>query len=145
MTVRGNSEGTAMMLVLQRRIGQSLIVNHRITVTVKGVRGKAVSIGIEAPKEVGIRRSELLLPNNSLPACVRCRFRLSLPTGGSAGEEVTVGSTCQIPILKSPTPLAAPPAASQQLASTACRITRGSWLAPTYACKLPPKSRPMLG
>jgi carbon storage regulator CsrA len=53
------------MLVLQRRIGQSLIVNHRITVTVKGVRGKVVSIGIEAPKEVRIRRGEL--PQETTP------------------------------------------------------------------------------
>jgi carbon storage regulator len=47
------------MLVLQRRIGQSLIVGHHITVTVMKVRGKVASLGIDAPKEVGIRRSEL--------------------------------------------------------------------------------------
>jgi carbon storage regulator len=47
------------MLILQRRIGESMVIGGGITVTVMNVRGNAVSLGIEAPKQTPIRRSEL--------------------------------------------------------------------------------------
>ncbi|MEX2112988.1 MAG: carbon storage regulator CsrA [Pirellulales bacterium] len=47
------------MLVLSRRIGESIVIGSGITVTVMQVRGKSVSLGINAPKEIGVRRSEL--------------------------------------------------------------------------------------
>ena len=47
------------MLILSRRSGESIVIGKGITVTVMHVRGKAVSLGIEAPKEIGVRRSEL--------------------------------------------------------------------------------------
>jgi carbon storage regulator len=48
------------MLILQRRIGESMVIGNGITVTVMNVRGKAVTLGIEAPKRIPIRRSELV-------------------------------------------------------------------------------------
>ncbi|HTM55504.1 MAG TPA: carbon storage regulator [Pirellulales bacterium] len=47
------------MLILQRRIGESVIIGNGIIVTVMNVRGKAVTLGIQAPRQISIRRSEL--------------------------------------------------------------------------------------
>lgn len=51
------------MLVLSRRIGETLNIGEEITLTVLGISGNQVRVGIEAPKEVNIVRSELLDPN----------------------------------------------------------------------------------
>lgn len=48
------------MLVLSRRIGESVIIADNVTVTVLEVRGDVVRIGIDAPRSVGIIRAELL-------------------------------------------------------------------------------------
>ena len=51
------------MLVLARSVGQSVVLDDRITVTVLGSRGTLVRLGIEAAPDVGVRRGELgLLP-----------------------------------------------------------------------------------
>jgi carbon storage regulator len=47
------------MLILQRRIGESMVIGNGITITVMNVRGQVVSLGIQAPKAIGIRRGEL--------------------------------------------------------------------------------------
>lgn len=47
------------MLVLTRRKGESLIINDNITVTIIGVRGDTVKMGIEAPREVAVHREEI--------------------------------------------------------------------------------------
>jgi carbon storage regulator len=47
------------MLVLSRRAGESIVINGGITVSVIRVKGKVVQIGIDAPVDVSIRRSEL--------------------------------------------------------------------------------------
>lgn len=49
------------MLLLTRRIGESIIIGDQITVTVVKIRGSSVQLGIEAPKNVKIVREELLL------------------------------------------------------------------------------------
>jgi carbon storage regulator len=48
------------MLVLSRRINEVIVINDDIQVIVSGVRGNVVKLGIEAPREVPIRRLELL-------------------------------------------------------------------------------------
>lgn len=48
------------MLILTRRCDESLLVGEDITVTVLGVKGNQVRIGIDAPDDVNIVRSELL-------------------------------------------------------------------------------------
>ncbi|MGA8257265.1 MAG: carbon storage regulator CsrA [Nocardioides sp.] len=48
------------MLVLSRRIGESVVIGDDITVTVLDVRGDVVRIGIEAPRSVAVNRAELL-------------------------------------------------------------------------------------
>ncbi|MCG5534374.1 carbon storage regulator CsrA, partial [Halorhodospira sp. 9621] len=47
------------MLILQRRVNESLRIGDEIEVRVLGVKGSQVKIGIEAPESVPIRREEL--------------------------------------------------------------------------------------
>ena len=49
------------MLILTRRLGETLIIgdNAEVKVTVLGVKGNQVRMGIEAPKEVPVHRSEI--------------------------------------------------------------------------------------
>ncbi len=48
------------MLVLSRRIGESVVIGDNVTITVLDVRGDVVRIGIEAPRSVAVNRAELL-------------------------------------------------------------------------------------
>ncbi|MDP0902235.1 carbon storage regulator CsrA, partial [Klebsiella pneumoniae] len=47
------------MLILTRRVGETLIIGDEVTVTVLGVKGKQVRIGVNAPKEVSVLREEI--------------------------------------------------------------------------------------
>ena len=47
------------MLVLSRRIGESIVIDGGITVRVLKMKGNVVQLGIDAPKEIPIHRSEL--------------------------------------------------------------------------------------
>ncbi len=44
------------MLILTRRVGESLMIGDNVTVTVLGVKGNQVRIGVNAPKEVSVHR-----------------------------------------------------------------------------------------
>ena len=47
------------MLILTRRVGETLMVGDDITVTVLGVKGNQVRIGVNAPKEVAVHREDI--------------------------------------------------------------------------------------
>ena len=47
------------MLILTRRVGETLVIGDEVTVTVLGVRGNQVRLGVNAPKEVAVHREEI--------------------------------------------------------------------------------------
>jgi len=54
-------EGTRRtpMLILTRRVGETLMIGDEVSVTVLGVKGNQVRIGVNAPKEVAVHREEI--------------------------------------------------------------------------------------
>lgn len=47
------------MLILTRRVGETLMIGDEVTVTVLGVKGNQVRIGVNAPKNVAVHREEI--------------------------------------------------------------------------------------
>ncbi len=47
------------MLILTRRVGETLMVGDEVTVTVLGVKGNQVRIGVNAPQDVAVHREEI--------------------------------------------------------------------------------------
>jgi carbon storage regulator len=48
------------MLVLSRRVGESVVIGDDVTITILEVRGDVVRVGIDAPRSVAVHRAELL-------------------------------------------------------------------------------------
>ncbi len=47
------------MLILTRRVGETLMIGDDVTVTIVGVKGNQVRIGVSAPKNVAVHREEI--------------------------------------------------------------------------------------
>jgi carbon storage regulator len=82
------------MLILTRRVGETLKVGNDVDVTVLGVKGNQIRIGIKAPKNVAVHREEIF-------ERIQREAELAQRSGASAGtppkvegeaEEVTVNS-----------------------------------------------------
>jgi carbon storage regulator len=52
-------KGRWSMLILSRKVGETLMIGDEVTVTVLGIKGSQVRIGVDAPKEVGVYREEI--------------------------------------------------------------------------------------
>jgi carbon storage regulator len=59
-TIFGLTEqGERKMLILTRRVGETLMIGDEVTVTVLGVKGNQVRIGVNAPRDVTVHREEI--------------------------------------------------------------------------------------
>ena len=47
------------MLILTRRVGETLMIGDSVTVTVLGVKGNQVRVGVNAPRDVAVHREEI--------------------------------------------------------------------------------------
>lgn len=47
------------MLILTRRVGEALMIGDEVTITVLGVKGNQVRLGVNAPREVAVHREEI--------------------------------------------------------------------------------------
>ena len=77
---RGDLGKEATMLVLTRRIGETLLIGNDVTVTVLGVNRQQVRIGIEADRSIPVHREEIY-------AKIRHREQPSLQIGSHVGNE----------------------------------------------------------
>lgn len=75
------------MLVLSRKSQESITIGENITVRIISIRGNTVRLGIEAPKEVSILRSELA---DSPPSAQVYEFRFADPTASCAASDYCV-------------------------------------------------------
>jgi carbon storage regulator len=48
-----------IMLILTRRVGETVMIGNDVTVTVLGVKGNQVRVGVNAPKDVAVHREEI--------------------------------------------------------------------------------------
>lgn len=55
------------MLILTRRINESLVIGDDVTVTILGVKGNQVRIGVDAPRIVSVHREELAHKDDETP------------------------------------------------------------------------------
>jgi carbon storage regulator len=68
---RSRLQGGFAMLVLSRKEGERLVIGDNITLVISKIAGNRVTIGIEAPKDVKIMRSELQTDEEVVPTVVK--------------------------------------------------------------------------
>jgi carbon storage regulator len=58
------------MLILTRRVGETVVIGGNVTVAIIGVKGSQIRIGINAPKDVSVHREEIYerIRHEQLPA-----------------------------------------------------------------------------
>ena len=57
----GSQVKDTYMLILTRKIGETVMIGEKVTVTVLGVKGNQVRLGINAPKDVTVHREEIFV------------------------------------------------------------------------------------
>jgi carbon storage regulator CsrA len=107
------------MLVLTRKIQQQIQIGDRITVTVMRVKGQSVRIGIEAPDDVRIMRSEL--PDAREPA------QMQVPSDAEESGAMPPHDAPALPVAPGTSPLGAAVAqACRSPLTTSCRTSGAS-------------------
>ncbi|SMP71953.1 carbon storage regulator, CsrA [Neorhodopirellula lusitana] len=74
------------MLVLSRKLGEQLVIGDDVTVTITKISGNRVTVAIDAPREVAIKRAELL--EKAAPVQTRQQVQQGQGTAGSASSRV---------------------------------------------------------
>ncbi|AKJ95516.1 MULTISPECIES: carbon storage regulator CsrA [Thioalkalivibrio] len=72
------------MLILTRRVGETLMIGDDVSVTVLGVKGNQVRIGINAPQDVAVHREEIFQ---------RIQREANVASGEGGGENSSGGGT----------------------------------------------------
>lgn len=67
------------MLILTRRVGESVMIGDNVTITVLGVKGNQVRVGVNAPRDVAVHREEIY-------------ERIKTEGGAGGGERDPVGA-----------------------------------------------------
>ena len=80
------------MLILTRRVGETLMIGDEVTVTVLGVKGNQVRIGVNAPKEVAVHREEIY---ERIKREQQGQEAAVAATGPAAGAEPAGDQVCQ--------------------------------------------------
>jgi carbon storage regulator len=57
--IQAKEARSRIMLILTRRVGETVMIGNEVTVTVLGVKGNQVRIGVNAPKDVAVHREEI--------------------------------------------------------------------------------------
>ena len=100
------------MLVLSRRVGESLVIGDNVVVTVLEVRGDMIRIGIDAPREVKVHRSEVfqaIEEANKAAASPAAQSIAAFTSALAAKKPGQGGDGAQKPAV-APAPVAKPPA-----------------------------------
>ena len=71
------------MLVLTRKIGETIVIGDDIKIKIVEIKGKQVRVGIEAPRNVQVNREEIYNQKNSIK---EAEENLDLPKTGTYGE-----------------------------------------------------------
>jgi carbon storage regulator len=76
------------MLILTRRVGETVVIGNDVDVTVLGVKGNQVRLGVKAPREVSVHREEIYKRIKEEPAADRREVRTS--NGNGVAQKVRV-------------------------------------------------------
>ena len=85
------------MLILTRRVGESLMIGDQVTVTVLGVKGNQVRLGVNAPKDVSVHREEIYERIKRVRGLDEHAPAVQPPVGGSICTNPITGAVGNLP------------------------------------------------
>jgi len=80
------------MLILTRRVGETVVIGNDVDVTVLGVKGNQVRLGVKAPREVSVHREEVYKRINEEPVVAARSGSHSSANGAANGNVASSNS-----------------------------------------------------